>query len=85
LRRTATRSRLQQRTAGAGCRSKVAPAEVEQSGCREQEKIERETEQRLREIPGVSGVNLMTPGRPDLLVEAISAAGLADSAAKTTH
>jgi len=33
--------------------------------------------QRLREIPGVSGVNLMTPGPPELLVEAIQAAGLA--------
>lgn len=41
--------------------------------------------QRLREIPGVSGVNLMTPGPTELLVEAISAAGLADPAAKITH
>jgi methylenetetrahydrofolate reductase (NADPH) len=41
--------------------------------------------QRLREIPGVSGVNLMTPGPAELLVEAISAAGLADPAAKITH
>ena len=35
------------------------------------EKIER-----LREIPGVSGVNLMTPGPAELLVEVIQAAGL---------
>ena len=41
--------------------------------------------QRLREIPGVSGVNLMTPGPTELLVEAISAAGLADPATKITH
>jgi methylenetetrahydrofolate reductase (NADPH) len=40
--------------------------------------------QRLREIPGVSGINLMTPGPPDLLVEAIRAAGLAEPAS-TTH
>jgi len=32
--------------------------------------------QRLREIPGISGVNLMTPGPPELIVEAIQAAGL---------
>jgi 5,10-methylenetetrahydrofolate reductase len=32
--------------------------------------------QQLREIPGVSGVNLMTPGPPELLVEVIQAAGL---------
>jgi methylenetetrahydrofolate reductase (NADPH) len=41
--------------------------------------------QRLREIPGVSGVNLMTPGPPELLVEAIRAAGLAAPAALMTH
>ena len=34
--------------------------------------------QRLREIPGVSGVNLMTPGPPELIVETIQAAALAD-------
>jgi methylenetetrahydrofolate reductase (NADPH) len=34
--------------------------------------------QRLREIPGVSGVNLMTPGPPELIVETIRVAGLAD-------
>jgi len=33
--------------------------------------------QRMREIPGVSGVNLMTPGPQELLVETIRAAGLA--------
>jgi methylenetetrahydrofolate reductase (NADPH) len=32
--------------------------------------------QHLREIPGVSGVNLMTPGDPALLVETIRTAGL---------
>ena len=32
--------------------------------------------QRLREIPGVSGVSLSTPGPQDLIVEAIRAAGL---------
>lgn len=31
----------------------------------------------LREIPGISGVNLMTPGSPELIVETIRAAGLA--------
>jgi methylenetetrahydrofolate reductase (NADPH) len=41
--------------------------------------------QRLREIPGVSGVNLMTPGSPDLLVEAIRTAGLAEAAAAPIH
>ena len=41
--------------------------------------------QRLREIPGVSGVNLMTPGQPELLVEAIRAAGLAKTPATSTH
>lgn len=30
----------------------------------------------LREIPGISGVNLMTPGRPELIAETIQAAGL---------
>jgi methylenetetrahydrofolate reductase (NADPH) len=37
------------------------------------EKIEQ-----LREIPGVSGVNLSTPGPPELLAETIRRAGLAD-------
>ena len=41
--------------------------------------------QRLREIPGVSGINLMTPGQPELLVEAIRAAGLAEAAAAPVH
>lgn len=40
------------------------------------EKIER-----LREIPGVSGVNLSTPGPPELLAETIRRAGLADTPA----
>jgi methylenetetrahydrofolate reductase (NADPH) len=34
--------------------------------------------QRLRDIPGVSGVNLMTPGSPELIVEVIRRAGLDD-------
>jgi len=34
---------------------------------------------RLREVPGVSGVNLMTPGPPQLIVETLEAAGLADA------
>jgi methylenetetrahydrofolate reductase (NADPH) len=33
--------------------------------------------QALREIPGISGVSLMTPGRPELVAETIRAAGLA--------
>ena len=48
-------------------------ADPEQEGVR----LAVEKIQRLREIPGVSGVNLMTPGPPELLVEAIQAAGLA--------
>jgi methylenetetrahydrofolate reductase (NADPH) len=32
--------------------------------------------QQLREVPGISGVNLMTPGRPELIAEAIRLAGL---------
>jgi methylenetetrahydrofolate reductase (NADPH) len=56
-------------------------ADPEQEGIR----ICAEKIQRLREIPGVSGVNLMTPGPPDLLVAAIRAAGLAPPAAITTH
>jgi methylenetetrahydrofolate reductase (NADPH) len=32
--------------------------------------------QRLREIPGVSGVSLSTPGQQELIVETIRAAGL---------
>jgi len=47
-------------------------ADPEQEGVR----VAVEKIQRLREIPGVSGVNLMTPGPPELLVEAIEAAGL---------
>lgn len=35
---------------------------------------------RLREIPGVSGVNLVTPGAPELIAEAIRMADLADGA-----
>ncbi|MDT8321232.1 MAG: methylenetetrahydrofolate reductase [Xanthomonadales bacterium] len=31
---------------------------------------------RLREIPGVSGVSLMTPGPPELIIEALRLAGL---------
>ena len=32
--------------------------------------------QQLREVPGVSGANLMTPGDPQTLVEAVRSAGL---------
>jgi methylenetetrahydrofolate reductase (NADPH) len=49
-------------------------ADPEQEGVR----LAAERIQRLREIPGVSGVNLMTPGPPELIVEAITAAGLGD-------
>lgn len=38
---------------------------------------------KVREIPGISGVNLMTPGRPELIAETIRAAGLADAAARS--
>ena len=48
-------------------------ADPQQEGIR----LAAEKIQRLREIPGVSGVNLMTPGPPELLVETIQAAGLA--------
>ena len=48
-------------------------ADPQQEGIR----LAAEKIQRLREIPGVSGVNLMTPGSPELLVETIQAAGLA--------
>jgi methylenetetrahydrofolate reductase (NADPH) len=49
-------------------------ADPEQEGVR----LAAEKIQRLREIPGVSGVNLMTPGPPELIIEAIRAAGLTD-------
>jgi methylenetetrahydrofolate reductase (NADPH) len=45
-------------------------ADPEQEGIR----LALEKIQKLREIPGVSGVNLMTPGPPELLVETIQAA-----------
>ena len=48
-------------------------ADPEQEGIR----LAVEKIQRLREIPGVSGVNLMTPGNPELLAETIRVAGLA--------
>lgn len=35
-----------------------------------------ETLQKMQEIPGISGANLMTPGDPALLVEAVRMAGL---------
>jgi methylenetetrahydrofolate reductase (NADPH) len=35
-----------------------------------------ETLQKLREIPGISGANLMTPGDPAMLLEAVRLAGL---------
>ena len=35
-----------------------------------------ETLQKMQEIPGISGANLMTPGSPALVVEAVRAAGL---------
>jgi len=54
-------------------------ADPEQEGIR----LAAEKIQRLREIPGVSGVNLMTPGSPELLVETIRAAGLAATDAVT--
>jgi methylenetetrahydrofolate reductase (NADPH) len=37
---------------------------------------------RLQEIPGVSGVNLMTPGPPQLIIETLEEAGLAGN---STH
>jgi len=48
-------------------------ADPEQEGVR----LAVEKIQRLREIPGVSGVSLSSPGPPDLIVETIRAAGLA--------
>jgi methylenetetrahydrofolate reductase (NADPH) len=39
-------------------------------------KLCAETLQEMREIPGVSGANLMTPGEPATLVEALRMAGL---------
>ena len=47
-------------------------ADPEQEGIR----LAVEKIQRLREIPGVSGVSLSTPGPQELIVEAIRAAGL---------
>jgi hypothetical protein len=35
-----------------------------------------ETLQKLQEIPGISGANLMTPGDPATLLEAVRMAGL---------
>jgi methylenetetrahydrofolate reductase (NADPH) len=49
-------------------------ADPEREGIR----LAAEKIQRLREIPGVSGVNLMTPGSPELIVETIKSAGLGD-------
>ena len=46
---------------------------------REGVRLAAEKIQRLQEIPGVSGVNLMTPGPPRLIVEALQAAGIAGS------
>ena len=39
-------------------------------------KLCAETLQKMREIPGISGANLVTPGDPGLLVEAVRMAGL---------
>ena len=39
-------------------------------------KICAEKLQEMQEIPGISGVNLMTPGDPAILLEAIRMAGL---------
>jgi len=44
---------------------------------REGVRLAAEKIQRLQEIPGVSGVNLMTPGSPQLIVETLQAAGVA--------
>jgi len=44
---------------------------------REGVRLAAEKIQRLQEIPGVSGVNLMTPGPPQLIVETLQAAGIA--------
>jgi methylenetetrahydrofolate reductase (NADPH) len=39
-------------------------------------KIAAETLQKMREVPGISGANLMTPGDPATLLEAVRLAGL---------
>jgi methylenetetrahydrofolate reductase (NADPH) len=39
-------------------------------------KIAAETLQKMREVPGISGANLMTPGDPATLLEAVLLAGL---------
>ena len=51
---------------------------MEQAQVPEQEGIRVcvETIQKLREIPGISGINLMTPGDPATLIEVIRLAGL---------
>ena len=43
---------------------------------REGVRIAAETLQKLQEVPGISGANLMTPGDPATLVEAVRSAGL---------
>jgi methylenetetrahydrofolate reductase (NADPH) len=48
-------------------------ADAEREGVR----LAAERIRRLQEIPGVSGVNLMTPGPPQLIIEALEEAGLA--------
>ena len=54
-------------------------ADPEQEGIR----LAVEKIQRLREMPGVSGVNLMTQGPPELIAATIQAAGLIDAGAAT--
>jgi len=46
--------------------------DAEQEGIR----IAAETLQKMQEIPGISGANLMTPGDPATLLEAVRSAGL---------
>ena len=48
-------------------------ADAEREGVR----LAAERIRRLQEIPGVSGVNLMTPGPPQLIIETLEEAGLA--------
>jgi 5,10-methylenetetrahydrofolate reductase len=57
---------------------KAVITRLEQASDPEREGIEicAELMQEISEIPGVSGVNLMTTGNPELLCEAVKASGL---------
>jgi methylenetetrahydrofolate reductase (NADPH) len=73
----ASARRLREQVHGAAMPAKLVQriaqaADPEREGIR----VCAERIQRLREIPGISGVNLMTPGPAELIAETVRAAGL---------